>query len=99
MLKVSSLKVRTSRRLLSRFSIVTVAGIPIWALTGSRREARNFATSLFADVSSALIGLKLVVRGEQHLWSRRPAVFVFNHQSKADVVIMARLGEQTGLVQ
>jgi putative phosphoserine phosphatase/1-acylglycerol-3-phosphate O-acyltransferase len=46
---------------------------------------------LFADVSSALIGLKLVVRGEENLWLRRPAVFVFNHQSKADVVIMARL--------
>jgi len=68
-----------------------VAGLPIWALTGSQREARNFATSLFADVSSALIGLKLVVRGEQHLWAQRPAVFVFNHQSKADVVIIARL--------
>ncbi|NNK37482.1 MAG: HAD-IB family hydrolase, partial [Xanthomonadales bacterium] len=81
------------RSLAATVSLVpsAVAGIPIWALTGSRREARNFATSLFADVSSALIGLKLVVRGEQHLWSRRPAVFVFNHQSKADVVIMARL--------
>jgi putative phosphoserine phosphatase/1-acylglycerol-3-phosphate O-acyltransferase len=68
-----------------------MAGLPIWALTGSEREARNFVTSLFADVSSALIGLKLVVRGEGNLWTQRPAVFVFNHQSKADVVIMARL--------
>jgi putative phosphoserine phosphatase/1-acylglycerol-3-phosphate O-acyltransferase len=68
-----------------------LAGLPIWALTGSEREARNFVTSLFADVSSALIGLKLVVRGEENLWLRRPAVFVFNHQSKADVVIIARL--------
>lgn len=68
-----------------------MAGLPIWALTGSEREARNFVTSLFADVSSALIGLNLVIRGEHHLWSHRPAVFVFNHQSKADVVIIARL--------
>jgi len=68
-----------------------MAALPIWALTGSQREGRNFATSLFADVSSALIGLNLVIRGEQHLWSHRPAVFVFNHQSKADVIIMARL--------
>jgi putative phosphoserine phosphatase/1-acylglycerol-3-phosphate O-acyltransferase len=68
-----------------------LAGLPIWALTGSQREARNFATSLFADVGSALIGLNLVVRGEENLWSNRPAVFVFNHQSKADVVIIARL--------
>lgn len=67
------------------------AGLPIWALTGSKSEARNFATSVFADVSSALIGLNLVVRNEHHLWDNRPAVFVFNHQSKADVVILARL--------
>jgi len=68
-----------------------MAGLPIWALTGSKNEARNFATSVFADVSSALIGLNLVVRGEYYLWESRPAVFVFNHQSKVDVVIMAKL--------
>jgi len=68
-----------------------MAGLPIWALTGSKNEARNFATSIFADISSALIGLNLVVRGEYYLWERRPAVFVFNHQSKVDVVIMAKL--------
>jgi putative phosphoserine phosphatase/1-acylglycerol-3-phosphate O-acyltransferase len=68
-----------------------LAGLPIWALTGSRREGLNFATSLFGEVSSALIGMKLVVRGEGNLWSNRPAVFVFNHQSKADVIIIARL--------
>ena len=67
------------------------AGLPIWALTGSKSEARNFATSVFADVSSALIGLNLVVRDEHHLWENRPAVFVFNHQSKVDVVILAKL--------
>jgi putative phosphoserine phosphatase/1-acylglycerol-3-phosphate O-acyltransferase len=67
------------------------AGLPIWALTGSKSEARNFATSIFADVSSALIGLNLVVRNEHNLWEKRPAVFVFNHQSKVDVVILARL--------
>jgi putative phosphoserine phosphatase/1-acylglycerol-3-phosphate O-acyltransferase len=67
------------------------AGLPIWALTGSKSEARNFATSIFADISSALIGLNLVVRDEYNLWEGRPAVFVFNHQSKVDVVIMARL--------
>ena len=74
-------------------SLVTsfVAGLPIYALTGSRRDANNFSFSLFADTASALIGLNLRVKGEEHLWSRRPAVFVFNHQSKADVVIVAKL--------
>ena len=74
-------------------SLVTsfAAGLPIYALTGSRRESVNFSFSLFADTASALIGLKLNVKGEENLWSDRPAVFVFNHQSKADVVIIAKL--------
>ena len=74
-------------------SLVTsfAAGLPIYALTGSRRASHNFSFSLFADTASALIGMDMVVKGEQNLWEKRPAVFVFNHQSKADVVIMARL--------
>lgn len=70
------------------------AGLPIYALTGSRRNALNFSLSLFADAASALINLNLRVKGEEHLWSHRPAVFIFNHQSKADVVIAARLLRQ-----
>jgi putative phosphoserine phosphatase / 1-acylglycerol-3-phosphate O-acyltransferase len=67
------------------------AGLPIYALTGSKRNSQNFSFSLFADTASALIGLELNVKGEEHIWSHRPAVFVFNHQSKADVVICAKL--------
>ncbi|MBE9539681.1 MAG: HAD-IB family hydrolase, partial [Proteobacteria bacterium] len=74
-------------------SLITsfVAGLPIYAITGSRRVSQNFSFSLFADTASALIGLNLKVKGEEHLWEQRPAVFVFNHQSKADVVIIAQL--------
>ncbi len=68
-----------------------LAGLPIYALTGSRRDSINFTISTFADTASALIGLRLKVKGEQYLWSSRPCVFVFNHQSKADVVILAHL--------
>lgn len=68
-----------------------LAGLPIWALTGSKRDAVNFSVSVFADTASALIGLNLKITGEQYLWSRRPAVFIFNHQSNVDLVIMARL--------
>ena len=68
-----------------------IAGLPISALTGSRREALNFSVSLFADTASALIGLHLKIKGEHHLWSHRPAVFIFNHQSNVDLVIVARL--------
>ena len=67
------------------------ASLPVWALTGSKRRARNFASSLFGDVGTILAGIKLEVNGEHHLWERRPAVFLFNHQSKADVMINAKL--------
>ncbi|MEP4149138.1 MAG: HAD-IB family hydrolase [Halioglobus sp.] len=81
------------RSIAATSSLVTsfVAGLPIYALTGSKRDSVNFSFSLFADTASALIGLELKVKGEENLWSHRPCVFVFNHQSKADVVIIARL--------
>jgi putative phosphoserine phosphatase/1-acylglycerol-3-phosphate O-acyltransferase len=31
------------------------------------------------------------VKGEEHLWSQRPAVFVFNHQSGVDALLVAKL--------
>ena len=68
-----------------------LAGLPVYALTRSKRQSLNFSLSLFADTASALIGLDLNVKGKHHLWSHRPAVFIFNHQSKADMVIIASL--------
>ncbi|TGD71948.1 HAD-IB family hydrolase [Mangrovimicrobium sediminis] len=68
-----------------------IAGLPIYALTGSRRESINFSVATFGELASALIGMRLRVKGEEHLWSSRPCVFIFNHQSKADVIILARL--------
>lgn len=71
-----------------------MAGLPIWALTGSRRAATNFSVGLFADLATAITGVTLEVRGEKNLWGARPCVFVFNHQSKADVMIVAKLIRQ-----
>jgi len=81
------------RSIAAQSSLITsfVAGLPIYALTGSRRDANNFSFSLFADTAAALVGMDLEVRGEKNLWSHRPAVFIFNHQSKADVIVVAKL--------
>ncbi|MEM8918725.1 MAG: HAD-IB family hydrolase [Pseudomonadota bacterium] len=68
-----------------------IASLPIWALTGSQREAMNFSTGLFGDFATALTGCELEVHGEANLWNARPCIFVFNHQSKADVMILAKL--------
>lgn len=66
-------------------------GLPLYALSGSRRDSVNFSISLFAETAGALIGMDLDVRGREHLWKQRPAIFMFNHQSNADMLIMASL--------
>lgn len=67
------------------------AGLPIWALTGSKDEGRNFSMGFFGDIAARIAGVKLDVNGEQNLWAQRPAVVIFNHQSKVDVMILAKL--------
>ena len=66
-------------------------GLPLYALSRSRQDSINFSISLFAETASALIGLDLDVHGREHLWRHRPAIFMFNHQSNADMLIMASL--------
>ena len=68
-----------------------VMALPLYLLSGSRRDAINFSISLFADTASALIGMELDVRGRENLWKNRPAIFMFNHQSNADMLVMASL--------
>jgi putative phosphoserine phosphatase/1-acylglycerol-3-phosphate O-acyltransferase len=68
-----------------------VAGLPILALTRSTRETANFVVGAFGDFATAIAGVQLEVRGERNLWLGRPCVFVFNHQSNADVFIVAKL--------
>lgn len=67
------------------------AGIPIKMLTGSQREASNFTTSLYGDITSALAGMTLDITGEENAWSHRPAIFMFNHQSAVDPIIVAKI--------
>ena len=66
-------------------------GLPIWWLTGRKRDALNTSFRLWADYASALTGLTVEVEGEEHLYEHRPAVFIFNHQSSSDVLILVKL--------
>jgi putative phosphoserine phosphatase/1-acylglycerol-3-phosphate O-acyltransferase len=43
------------------------------------------------DFGTAAAGINLAVKGEEHLWSSRPCVFILNHQSNADFLIAAKL--------
>jgi len=65
--------------------------VPTWILNRSRRDAVNLAVTAWGEFGSALAGIDIRVRGEHHLWEHRPAVFLFNHQSAVDVLIIAKL--------
>jgi putative phosphoserine phosphatase / 1-acylglycerol-3-phosphate O-acyltransferase len=79
--------VRTGAALSSMGTAATL-GLGIGLLNRSRRDAANFATSVGADAALALSGVHLEVVGEENAWKERPAVFVFNHQSSLDMLVI-----------
>jgi putative phosphoserine phosphatase/1-acylglycerol-3-phosphate O-acyltransferase len=66
-------------------------GLGIGLLNRSRRTAVNLVATVGPEVALGLAGVDLCVVGEEHLWSARPAVFVFNHQSSFDVIVISWL--------
>ncbi len=68
-----------------------VAGATTYACTFSPQKARNRMTAMLGDLCSSFAGLDLEVDGRSLLEAARPAVFIFNHQSYMDAVIMAQL--------
>jgi putative phosphoserine phosphatase/1-acylglycerol-3-phosphate O-acyltransferase len=69
----------------------TLTGVGVALLNRSRRDGVNLAASTWSDLASAFAGIDLRVEGEDHLWSHRPAVFLFNHQSGIDPLLVAKL--------
>jgi putative phosphoserine phosphatase/1-acylglycerol-3-phosphate O-acyltransferase len=67
------------------------AGAAAGLVNGSFREAINVSGAVWGDVATSLAGIDLRIEGEEHLWSQRPAVFIFNHQSALDAVLMMKL--------
>ncbi|MFG1920779.1 HAD-IB family hydrolase [Cryptosporangium sp. NPDC048952] len=73
--------------LLTSVGVSTAVGV----LSRSRATAANLAGSIGPDLALTLAGVRLDVTGEQNLWARRPAVFMFNHQSSLDLGILGSL--------
>lgn len=67
------------------------AALSAYSINGSARQARNIFQGLWGELSSASIGLELDVKGRDHLWSHRPAVFMANHQSAVDAIAVLKL--------
>jgi putative phosphoserine phosphatase/1-acylglycerol-3-phosphate O-acyltransferase len=68
------------------------AGIGLGVLNRSRSTVLEIAAGVGSDVGLSVAGVKVeVTSGQEHLWSARPCVFVINHQSKLDVMIVSKL--------
>ncbi len=85
-----------ARTLLTAQTIVATTAIGMLArplARGSQRTA-NQLTRLFGDVGSAFAGLDFEVEGLGNLRRRGPSIFVFNHQSLLDSMVLAHLLRQ-----
>lgn len=69
-------------------------GLGVGLLRGDRRLGNDLALSLGFPSFLALAGVRIRVIGARNLWVRRPAVFVMNHQSGLDAMIVGALLRQ-----
>lgn len=66
-------------------------GLSSGITNGSWSEGIDTMVTAIGDLGTTVAGIKLAVKGEEHIWSARPAVFIFNHQSNADALIAVKL--------
>jgi putative phosphoserine phosphatase/1-acylglycerol-3-phosphate O-acyltransferase len=76
-------------------------GLADLVLNRNAQHARNVSSTLWGELATAALDVRIDCHGEEHLWSHRPAVFVFNHQSALDAVIVAKLVQRdfTGIAK
>lgn len=82
-----------ARTVLAQSSVVpsVAAGLFAGAVNRDLRLGLNLAISAWGDFAVALAGVRVELTGEEHLWSHRPSVFLFNHQSNVDGLLMMKL--------
>ncbi|MGW0996367.1 HAD-IB family hydrolase [Streptomyces sp. NPDC002523] len=81
---------RTGAALAALSSSATL-GVAVGLLDRDRQAGANVATGTGCGLALALGGVTLDVIGENNLWTRRPAVFMFNHQSSLDMLVIGDL--------
>ncbi|MBK7723154.1 MAG: HAD-IB family hydrolase [Austwickia sp.] len=68
------------------------AGLLMNALSRDRWRGVNLTTTTFAQLGTAVGGIDVDVRGQEHLWAARPAVVLINHQNDLlDLLVSATL--------
>ncbi len=81
------------RTVLAQSSVIpaATAGLLTGFLNGSTRLGVNLTMSTWGDYATSLAGVRMDLRGEEHLWAHRPCVFMFNHQSNFDGIVLMKL--------
>jgi putative phosphoserine phosphatase/1-acylglycerol-3-phosphate O-acyltransferase len=87
-------------------TLQTVAATTAWCALGERFGLRsltrpNLITQMIGEIGSGFAGIDLEVEGAENLRHHRPAVFIFNHQSMLDAMVLAHLlrGDAVALVK
>jgi putative phosphoserine phosphatase/1-acylglycerol-3-phosphate O-acyltransferase len=68
-----------------------LVALPAALVSGDWQRAINLAAATWGELATVLAGVEVRVSGEENLWSRRPAVFIFNHQSGLDMLLVCKL--------
>jgi len=68
-----------------------LVGLVLLALWRDRRRAANAMFGVWVRIAPPIAGLRLELRHAERIDASRPAVFLFNHQSSADILILCML--------
>jgi 1-acyl-sn-glycerol-3-phosphate acyltransferase len=77
------------------------AGVGVAVLRRNRRTGAELGMSMGSGLALAIAGIRIEVEGAEHLWSHRPAVYMINHQSPIDPLVVGKIlrGKFTGVVK
>ena len=68
-----------------------LGGVAVGLLNRDRHEIAQYGVSSWVERLFAITGVTLDVQGEEHLWSQRPAVFIYNHRNNFDPYVAIKL--------
>lgn len=96
-------RAEVARTAVSYGGIVSAVGVGLarGAVKRDLRAGIDTAIGQTADVALRMQGVTVNVRGEENVWEHRPCVFIINHQSGLDALIVAKVlrGGLTGIVK
>lgn len=87
----SLLEVARTAMTFGSFGASLAIGLPAALVDNDWRRAINLAAASWGELGTAMAGVNVRIEGEANLWLQRPAVFIFNHQSALDVLLLCKL--------